>query len=75
MPEEVKEFRMKKKTLRSETKYFDEDNPFKQVDEQKLVKFVIELLYKANNLLNLSGLNPVNQDIKKSNKGVIAIED
>jgi hypothetical protein len=33
MPEEVKEFRMKKKTLRSETKYFDEDNPFKQVDE------------------------------------------
>jgi hypothetical protein len=60
MPEEVKEFRMKKKTLRSETKYFDQDNPFKQVDEQKLVKFLIELLYKANNLLNLSSLNPIN---------------
>ena len=60
MPEEVKEFRMKKKTLRTETKYFDQDNPFKAVDEQKLVKFLIELLYKANNLLNLSSLNPIN---------------
>lgn len=66
---------MKKKTLRTETKYFDQDNPFKAVDEKKLVKFLIELLYKSNNLLNLSGLNPINQDVKKSSKGLIMCED
>jgi hypothetical protein len=59
MPAEVVEFREKKKFLRTETRYFDSGNPFNaEIDENKLVKFLLELLYKANNLMNLVSLNP-----------------
>ena len=58
VPADVLETREKKKYLRTEQKFFrDEDNPNpfmrKQVDEKMLLNFLVELSFKANNLLQL----------------------
>jgi len=53
-PIEVIEHKDKKKQLREETKYFELGNPFnREVNEKILVSFLLEMLHKSNNLLNM----------------------
>jgi hypothetical protein len=58
VPADVLETREKKKYLRTEQKFFrDEDNPNpfmrKQIDDKLLINFLVELSFKSNNLLQL----------------------
>ena len=53
-PIEVIEHKDKKKQLRQETRYFELGNPFnREVNEKILVEFLLEMLHKSNNLLNM----------------------
>jgi len=63
VPPQVLEAREKKKFLRTEQRFFrDEDNPNpfmrKQVDDRVLINFLVELVIKANNLLQLASNRP-----------------
>lgn len=49
IPLEVLEHREKKKYLRSESKFFNQGNPFNAlINEKQLIKYVMELLMKSN---------------------------
>lgn len=59
--------REKKKFLRTESKYYKEENnpnPFlrKQVDDKVLINFLVEMMVKSSNLLALVNTGPDNHE-------------
>ena len=54
-PIEIIEHKDKQKQLKNETRYFEQGNPFKKdINETQLVKYLLEIVTRANDLLDMS---------------------